>query len=55
MQPIEIMYDAMRDEIVRDTMACRATEEPMLMSERQTVTPRETRTALRGIFQPGDT
>lgn len=41
--------------MVRETMAFRATVEPILMRERTTVTPRETRTALRGMFQPGVT
>ena len=36
-------------------MAFRATVEPMLMRERRIVTTRETRTALRGMFQPGVT
>ena len=36
-------------------MALKATVEPMLMRERRIVTTRETRTALRGMFQPGVT
>src|SRR5436190_13370462 len=36
-------------------MANRATVEPILIKERRIVTPRETRTALRGMFQPGVT
>lgn len=39
--------------VVREKMALRATEEPMLMRERRTVTRKERRTALRGMFQVG--
>lgn len=41
--------------MVSEMMAFNATEEPMLMSESSTVTARETRTAFRGMFQPGVT
>ena len=39
--------------VVRERMAFRATEEPMLMRERRMVTRKERRTALRGMFQVG--
>lgn len=41
--------------MVRETTALRAWVEPMLMSERQMVTTRETRTAFKGMFHPGVT
>lgn len=38
-----------------ETIAARATVEPMLISERRIVTIRETRTEFSGMFQPGVT
>ena len=41
--------------MVSEMMASSATVDPMLMSDSSIVTTRDTRTALRGIFQPGVT
>ena len=41
--------------MVSEMMAESATVDPMLMSDSSIVTTRDTRTALRGIFQPGVT
>lgn len=54
-QPIETMYADMSDVIVREMMALRATCDPMLISERRMVTPRETITEFKGMFHPGVT
>lgn len=53
--PTEIMNEVSTLTAVREMMALRATEEPMLINESAMVTKRETRTALRVIFQPGVT
>lgn len=39
----------------REVMAFRATEEPMLIRERSALMVRETQTAGRGMFHPGET
>ena len=52
-QEKEMMYEEMRDATPREAIALKATVEPMLMRERRTVMMKETRTALRGMFQPG--
>ena len=50
---MEIIYELSMLTVVRERMALRATEEPMLMRERRTVRMKETMMALRGIFQVG--
>ena len=55
MHPMVIIYEDTREPIVREIMASNATVDPILMSDSSTVTTRDTRTALRGIFQPGVT
>lgn len=52
-QPMETMYELSRADIVRETMAFKATLDPRLMSDMMTPKPKDTQTALRGIFQPG--
>jgi hypothetical protein len=41
--------------MVKETIAVRATDEPMLIRERRIVTARETMTEFRGMFHPGVT
>lgn len=48
-------YDTSTDIAPRDVMAFSATEDPMLMHERRQLMTRESRTAGKGMFQPGDT
>jgi hypothetical protein len=48
-----IMYEDIRAEIMMDSMALRATVEPMLIRDMRMDMARETRTAFRGIFIPG--
>ena len=55
MQPIVMMYEDIRAEMVRKLMAFRATVDPMFIRERAMVIARETKTALSGMFQPGAT
>ena len=55
MHPTVIIYEDTREPIVSEMMASNATVDPILISESSTVTMRDTRTALRGIFQPGVT
>ena len=43
----------MSAEMVRETIAFRATEEPRLIKAMMMPKPRETHRALRGMFQPG--
>ena len=50
-----IKYEETREPMVSEIMASNATVDPMLMSDSNTVTTRDTRTALRGMFQPGVT
>lgn len=45
----------MSAEMVRDTIAFSATDEPRLMSAMRIPKPNETQRALRGMFQPGRT
>lgn len=45
----------MSEVMVREMTALSATWEPMLIRERRIVTPNETITELRGMFQPGVT
>jgi len=47
------MYVARRAETAREPMALKATEEPMLIKDRRVVIKKVTRTAFKGIFQPG--
>jgi hypothetical protein len=54
-QAIVTKYDASTAMLPSEFIALRATVEPRLMHERRAVTRRETNTALRGIFQPGET
>ena len=49
------MYEDTKEPMVSEMMASNATVDPMLMSDSNTVTTRDTRTAFRGIFQPGVT
>lgn len=55
MHEMVIMYEETREPMVSEMMALKATVDPMLMSESRIVTMRDTRTALRGMFQPGVT
>ena len=55
MHVMVIMYEDTREPMVSEIMASNATVDPMLMSDSNTVTMRDTRTALRGMFQPGVT
>ena len=55
MHPTVIIYEDTREPIVSEMMASNATVDPILISDSSTVTMRDTRTALRGIFQPGVT
>ena len=55
MQEMVIIYEETREPMVSEMMASSATVDPMLMSDSRIVTTRDTRTALRGIFQPGVT
>ena len=50
-----MMYEVSRLLVVRDKMPFRAVVEPIFMRERRIVTIRETRTAFKGMFQPGVT
>lgn len=50
---IEMMYVDIKDTVALELMALKATVEPILMSERRQVISHVSRTALRGIFQPG--
>ena len=49
----EIMYDDNMAATLRETRAFNATVEPILMSESNVLIMRDTRTELRGMFQPG--
>lgn len=53
MQPIESIYELSNADIVRETIALRATLEPRLIREIATPHAKETTTALRGMFHPG--
>lgn len=53
MQPIESIYELSNADMVRETIALRATLEPRLIREMATPHPKETTTALRGTFHPG--
>ena len=55
MHVMVIMYEDTREPMVSEIMASNATVDPILMSDSNTVTMRDTRTALRGMFQPGVT
>lgn len=50
-----ITYEDISELMVKVTMACSATVEPILISERSAVTTKDTITALNGMFQPGVT
>lgn len=54
-QDIVMMYEDIIAPMVRVTMARRAADEPMLISDKRIVTISETITAFRGMFQPGFT
>lgn len=54
-QEMVIMYEVINEVIVRETIANRATSEPILIRERRTVMTRETMTELSGMFHPGVT
>jgi hypothetical protein len=54
-QAIVIMYEDIIAPMVRVTTARSAVVEPMLISDKRTVTASETITAFNGIFQPGFT
>lgn len=49
----DIMYVPSRAETAREPIALNATVEPMLISDSRVVMMKVSRTALRGIFQPG--
>ena len=53
MQPMESMYELSSAVMVRETIALRATLEPRLIRAMAIPKPRDTMTALRGMFHPG--
>ena len=53
MLPMESMYELRRADMVKDTMALRATLDPRLMRAMTTPKTMDTMTALRGMFHPG--
>lgn len=54
-QLMVMMYEDIIAPIVRVTIARSAVEEPILMSDKSTVTTNDTITAFNGIFHPGFT
>lgn len=54
-QLMVMIYEDIMAPIVRVTIASSAVEEPLLMSDKSTVTTSDTITAFNGMFQPGFT
>ena len=53
MHPMDSKYELRRADMVRDTMALRATLDPRLISAMTTPKMMDTMTALSGMFHPG--